>query len=392
MKKTIRDFSLNCKTVVLRCDLNVSMKDGKIIDDTRIKESLETIKYILNNNAKVVILSHLGKIKTEEDKKKNNLKIVCDRLNEYLDNKITFIDSYEKDIKKIIESIPFGKGVMLQNTRYFDLENKKESNCDEELSKYFASLGDIFINDAFGLIHRCHASNVGISKYLASGIGFLVEKELINLNKLDNPKRPFSVIMGGAKVSDKINIIDSLIEKVDKLFIGGAMCFTFLKSKGIFVGNSLVEDEELNYCKNLLEKYENKIILPIDINGSYDFNNESTLENYSIMNIPKNFIGMDIGYKTIKMFQDELEGTKTLFWNGPLGVYEFLNYQNGTKEILSYVSKNIETTIIGGGDIVSCCNILGLNKNISFISTGGGASLSYIANKNQPGLENIKEI
>lgn len=390
MKKTIKDFSLDLKTVILRCDLNVTIKDNKIVDDTRIKESLETIKYILNNNAKVVILSHLGKVKTEEDKEKNNLKIVCDRLNYYLGNKITFVE-YEDDVKKIINDIPYKTGVLLQNTRYFDLDNKKESNCDDDLSKYFASFGDIFINDAFGLIHRCHASNVGISKLLPSGIGFLMEKELKNLDMLDNPKRPFCVIMGGAKVSDKIEVINSLIDKVDKLFIGGAMCFTFLKSKNINVGNSLVEDHLLEYCSNLLDNYKDKIILPIDVNGSSKFNNEEKLENYSIMNIPTAFIGMDIGKKTIELFKDELSSCETVFWNGPLGVYEFTKYQQGTKDILEFVCDNVSTVILGGGDIVSCCNILGYNKKVSFISTGGGASLAYLANKNQPGLEYISE-
>lgn len=390
MKKTIKDFSLDFKTVILRCDLNVTIKDNKIVDDTRIKESLETIKYILDNNAKVVILSHLGKVKTLEDKEKNNLKIVCDRLNYYLDNKITFAE-YDYDVKKIIDDTPYKKGVLLQNTRYFDLDNKKESNCDQELSKYFASLGDIFINDAFGLIHRCHASNVGISKLLPSGIGFLMEKELKNLDMLDNPKRPFYVIMGGAKVSDKIEVINSLIDKVDKLFIGGAMCFTLLKSKNINIGASLVEDNLLEYCSNLLEKYKDKIILPIDVNGAFSFNSETPLENYSIMNIPTTFIGMDIGKKSVELFKDELSSCKTLFWNGPLGVYEFTKYQQGTKDILEFVCNNVETVILGGGDIVSCCNILGYNKKVSFISTGGGASLAYLANKNQPGLKYISE-
>ena len=390
MKKTIKDFSLDFKTVILRCDLNVTIKDNKIVDDTRIKESLETIKYILDNNAKVVILSHLGKVKTLEDKEKNNLKIVCDRLNYYLDNKITFVE-YDYDVKKIIDDTPYKKGVLLQNTRYFDLDNKKESNCDQELSKYFASLGDIFINDAFGLIHRCHASNVGISKLLPSGIGFLMEKELKNLDMLDNPKRPFYVIMGGAKVSDKIEVINSLIDKVDKLFIGGAMCFTFLKSKNINIGASLVEDNLLEYCSNLLEKYKDKIILPIDVNGAFSFNSETPLENYSIMNIPTTFIGMDIGKKSVELFKDELSSCKTLFWNGPLGVYEFTKYQQGTKDILEFVCNNVETVILGGGDIVSCCNILEYNKKVSFISTGGGASLAYLANKNQPGLKYISE-
>lgn len=218
-----------------------------------------------------------------------------------------------------------------------------------------------------------------------------MEKELNHLDMLDNPTRPFCVIMGGAKVSDKIEVINSLIGKVDKLFIGGAMCFTFLKSRNIDVGNSLVENHLLEYCSNLLDKYKDKIILPIDVDGAFSFNNEEKLENYSIMNIPSSFIGMDIGKKSVELFKDELSSCKTLFWNGPLGVYEFSKYQEGTKDILEFVCDNIETVILGGGDIVSCCNILGYNKRVSFISTGGGASLAYLANKNQPGLEYISE-
>lgn len=391
--KYITNFNIENKTVILRCDLNVSIKDNKIIDDTRIVKSLKTINYILDHKAKLIIMSHLGKIKCEEDKIKNSMEIVYKRLNELLPNKITFVP-YTKDerIKKELDNIDYGHGILLENTRFEDLNNKKESNCDEELSKYWASLGDIFINDAFGMLHRGHASNLGISTYLPSGIGFLVKEELTNLNKLDNPKRPYAIIMGGAKVSDKIKIIDNLITKVDKLFIGGAMAFTFLKSKGIKVGNSLVEDEYLDYCAKLLKDYPNKIILPIDFNGSLEgFKNDPDAVTYNIMNIPDNFIGMDIGPKSIGIYKDELSEIKTIFWNGPLGVYEFDKYQTGTKEILNYIANNIETTIVGGGDIVSCANKFGFNKKLTYISTGGGASLEYIVNKDLPGLKNIKE-
>lgn len=392
MKKTVRDFNLKEKIVILRCDLNVPIKKDKIIDDTRIIESIETIDYILDKNAKLIILSHLGKIKTEKDKKSNSLKIVYERLNQLLSNKVTFIPFTRDDsIKEIIDNLDYGKAVLLENTRFEDLDNKKESNCDMELAKYWASLGDIFINDAFGTIHRKHASNFGISSYLESGIGFLIEKEIKQLSKLDNPKRPFSVIMGGSKVSDKIDIINGLIDKVDNLYIGGAMAFTFLKASNINVGKSMVEEEMIDTCKKLLTKYVNKIILPVDFYGSNEFSDKNNKELFYITDIEDDFIGMDIGTQTIDMFKNQLEETKTLFWNGPLGVYEFDKYKNGTQEILKFVSENIETIILGGGDIVASATNLGFINKITFASTGGGATLEYLVNKNLPGLENIKE-
>lgn len=393
MKKTVKDFDLENKTVILRCDLNVPIKKEKIVDDTRIIESIETIDYILDKGAKLIILSHLGKVKTEEDKKNNSLKIVSDRLNKLLSNKVTFVPYInDEKIKDEINKLEYGKAILLENTRFEDIDGKKESNCDMKLAKYWASLGDIFINDAFGTLHRKHASNYGISSYIDSGIGFLVEKEMKELSRLDDPRRPFSIIMGGAKVSDKIEIIKGLIDKVNYLYIGGAMAFTFLKASDINVGKSLVEEEMINTCKELLTKYVNKIILPVDFFGSNEFNDKNKKELYYITDIPNDFIGMDIGTQTIDMFKNQLEGTNTLFWNGPLGVYEFNQYQNGTKEILNFVSENIETVILGGGDIVSCLNNMKYSNKITFASTGGGATLEYLVNKKLPGLENIKDI
>lgn len=391
MKKTIKDVQVNNKTVILRCDLNVSIKNGKIIDDTRIKSSLTTINYLLENNAKVVILSHLGKVKTIEDKEKYSMKIIYEVLKETLKDKIIFIP-YTKDpiIKESIDELNCGQCCLLENTRYEDLEGKKESGCDLELAKYWASLGDIFVNDAFGTIHRKHASNYGISTFLPSYAGFLVEKELKNLDVLDKPKRPFAVIMGGAKVSDKLEIINNLIDKVDKLFIGGAMAFTFLKASDINVGNSVVEEDMLDVCKELLVKYQNKIILPIDFYGSNKFSNEKEKELFFITDINDDFIGMDIGRQSIDTFINELDDVNTLFWNGPLGVYEFDKYKFGTEEVLKYVTNNIPVVILGGGDIVGCANDLGYKDKVTFASTGGGATLEYLANKDLPGLKNIK--
>jgi len=390
--KTIRDFDLDKKTVILRCDLNVSIKNGKIIDNTRIVNSIPTINYLLEHNSKVVILSHLGKVKTVEDKKKNGLEIVYKELTKYLNNKIKFVPYTNNPIiKEEINNMEYGTCILLENTRFEDIDNKKESKQDEELSKYWASLGDIFINDAFGTIHRRHESNYGISKYLNSGIGFLVEKEIENLSKLDNPKRPFAVIMGGAKVSDKISIINGLIEKVDYLFIGGAMAFTFLKAADINVGKSLIEEDMVPICKELLTKYVNKIILPVDFYGSKKFSNLTKKEMYFITDTPDYFIGMDIGSQTLDMFKNELKDVETIFMNGPLGVYEFSKYRNGTKEIVKFLIDNKKEIYIGGGDIVGCVKNLNLEKGVTYISTGGGATLEFIANHNLPGLINIGE-
>ena len=320
--KTILDLYLKNRTVILRCDLNVSIKNGKIIDDTKIKESLKTIKYILDQGGKVVIMSHLGKIKTEEDKQKNDMKIVYERLNELLPDKISFINETSGlKLKKAVKKLEYGKGLLLQNTRYEDLPKNKESGCDKKLSKFWAKLGDFYVNDAFGTIHRMHASNYGISNYLESAVGFLVMKELENLNRLDNPKRPFVVIMGGSKISDKIGIIKSLIKQADYILIGGAMAFTFLEAKGYRVGRSLFEEKYIDYCKELLKHYGDRLILPVDVYGTYNLTEKPDVILQDVENIPNDFIGLDIGDETIKLFQSILKNTKTIFWNGPLGAY-----------------------------------------------------------------------
>lgn len=390
MKKSVKDFDVKGRTVVLRCDFNVSIKDGVILDDTRICASLKTINYLLDNGSKVVILSHFGKVKSKEDMDKYNLELVYDRLNELIPNKFKFVSSLDDDeIRNEVLNLDFGKGVLLQNTRFYDLDGKRESSCDMELAKFWASLGDLFINDAFGTLHRKHASNYGVSCYLPSGIGFLVEEEVSNLDKLDNPCRPFAVIMGGSKVSDKLAIINSLIERVDYLLVGGAMAFTFLRAKGYEVGKSLQEEEQISYCRDLLSKYGDKIVLPIDFYGSDSYSNDDKrLEEVS--SFVDSFMGLDIGDKSISLFKEKLKGVKTLFWNGPMGVYEFDNYKNGTYEVMNFICDNIDVTILGGGDIVTCVNEFDLNSKVTFVSTGGGASLSYIVDKNLPGLVNIE--
>ena len=287
MKKTIKDFDLNGKKVIIRVDFNVPVKNGKILDDTRIKESLETINYAIENNAKVILMSHLGRVKTLEDKQNNSLKIVSERLGELLNKNIIFVPTTKGELlEKSILDMNCKDVLLMENTRFEDIDGKKESSNDESLGKYWASLGDIFINDAFGTAHRSHASNVGIASNIESGVGFLIEKELIELEKVtENPKRPFTVILGGAKVSDKIGVIENLSEKADYILIGGAMAFTFLYSQGLKIGKSLLDSESVEFAKNIMEKYRSKIILPIDIVAAKDMDENSSSREIFISDI-----------------------------------------------------------------------------------------------------------
>ena len=392
MKKTIKDFELESKKVIIRCDLNVPMKDGKIEDDNRIKESLETIEYAINHNAKVILLSHLGRIKEESDKEKNSLLPIAKRLSELLNKDIIFISKTRgKEIEEVINNLKNGEVVLLENTRFEDLDGKKESNNDKELASYWSSLGDIFINDAFGTIHRSHASNVGIASILPSGVGFLVEKELNSLSKLNNPNRPYVVILGGAKVSDKLGVIQNLITKADEIIIGGAMAFTFLKARGLEVGKSLVEDDYINFCQEIEKNYPNKIVLPVDVVVAEEIEEAKPSTNKLVNEINKNEIGLDLGSQTIELIKEILSTAKTVVWNGPLGYYEIKKYQTSTKEILKYLTENHINTILGGGDIVAASNKLGYKEKVSHASTGGGATLEYLEGKELPGLKVITE-
>lgn len=392
MKKTIRDFNLKNKKVIIRCDFNVPIKDGKIIDDTRIKNSLETIKYAIDKNAKVILLSHLGRIKEESDKVKNNLDVVAKRLSKLLNKKVTFIDEVVGEkVETAISKMKDKDVILLQNTRYEDLDGKKESKCDLEFAKQLASYGDIFINDAFGTIHRAHASNYGISKYLESGIGFLIEKELEKLAILNNPKDPFVIIMGGAKVADKIGVIDNLLPKCDKLLIGGGMAFTFLQAEGYEIGNSIFDADSLEYCQRLLKEYPNKIVLPIDVACSMEYKDSDKRIEKDINEIDFHEMGLDIGEKTLNLFEKYLKEAKTVFWNGPLGVYEFSLYAKNTDELLNYLGKSKAKVVLGGGDIVAAASKLSITDKFYHVSTGGGATLEYLSGKELPGLENIEE-
>ena len=392
MKRTIRDFNLENKKVIIRCDFNVPIKDGKIVDNNRIVQSLDTIKYAINSNAKVILMSHLGKIKTEEDLEKNDLSIVAEELSNLLSKKIYFVNTTRgKELEDIIDSLETGEAVLIQNTRYEDLNGKLESSNDEYLGKYWASLGDIFINDAFATAHRAHASNVGIASNLPSGIGFLVEKELEKLSSLNNPAPPYVVILGGAKISDKIEIVDSLIKKANKILIGGGMAFTFLKALGNNIGNSICDDESLDFAKTMLLQYRDKIVLPVDVVVTKEFSDNPNNTLKSVDELDTDDIGLDIGKKTIEAFEDILGEAKTIFWNGTLGYSEFKNYCDGTKKILDYITSLNVNVILGGGDTVAASKVLGYYDKVSYASTGGGAALEFIAGKTLPGIDIIKD-
>ena len=391
MKKTVKDININSKKVIIRCDFNVPIKDGKITDDTRIVKSLPTIKYCLEHNAKLILMSHLGRVKTEEDKTKNDLSVVATRLSELLEKHVTFVNATRgEELEEAISNMKDKDIVLIQNTRYEDLEGKKESGCDMELAKYWASLGEVFVNDAFGTLHRAHASNVGISTYLPSCVGLLVEQELNALSYLFNPDRPFIIILGGAKVSDKIGLIENLLPKCDKILIGGGMAFTFLKAEGYNIGNSLLDEEALSFCKKILKENEDKIILPVDVvcNDEY-IDTKGTIKD--ITELTDNDMGLDIGPNTVNIFKNNLASAKTIMWNGPLGVYEFKNYVKGTNDVITYLTEINAKTVLGGGDIVAAASACNVEDKLYHISTGGGATLEYLEGKELKGLKNIPE-
>ena len=388
--KRIENVDLKNKKVIIRVDYNVPLDDNfKIVDDNRIKESLKTIKYCLDNNCKIILLSHLGKVKEESDKKNKSLKVVGERLSELLDKTVTFIpEARGKLVDDAVNNMKEKDIILLENTRFLDLEGKLESGCNSELSKYWASLADVFINDAFGTIHRSHASNVGIAKYAKiSCLGFLVLKEIDNLMPIiNNPEKPFTVIMGGAKVSDKIGVIEKLVKNADYILIGGAMAYTFLKASDIEIGKSLVDEESLEFARKMLN-CSNKIILPID--HVVTSNTESN--NYTIKDmLDKDDIGLDIGPKTIELFKKYLERSKTIFWNGPMGYYENETYEKGTKAICEIISKIDAISVVGGGDSASCVINMGYKDKFTHVSTGGGASLEMLEGKSLPGIEVMK--
>lgn len=390
MKKTIKDFNLEGKTVIIRCDLNVPMKNNVIIDDTRIKASVRTIKYAINHHAKVILLSHLGKVKIEEDKETNSLYPVSFALSNYLNCEVKFShETKGKELKQKATNLQNGEVLLIENTRFEDLNGQKESHCNLNLAKYWASLGDIFINDAYGSSHRSHASVTGIPKYIPSGIGFLVEREIKKLDSiLNSSTHPFVVIMGGKKVDDKIVLIEKLLTKCDKLLIGGAMSFTFLYALGYNTGKSIVSIDKVPLVKKLLDKYSDKIILPNDF---VTLNKEECL-TLDINDFKDNDIGYDIGPLTIKTFQKSLEGSRRVIINGPMGMFEDPRFTNGTDKILKYLDKNNIKTLVGGGDSASAVNKLGYADRFYHVSTGGGATLKYMEDNTLIGIDAIDEV
>ena len=389
-KKTIRDVELKNKVVLMRVDFNVPMAGGVITDDNRIVQALPTIKYALEHGAKLVLFSHLGRIKEEADKAKNTLAPLAKRLSELLGKEVKFVPVTRGEaLEKAIKEMAAGDIVMFENTRFEDLDGKKESKNDPELGKYWASLGDVFVNDAFGTAHRAHASNAGIAANMDTVVsGFLIEKEINCLSKaVDNPVHPYVAILGGAKVSDKISVIENLLNKADKIIICGAMAYTFYKALGYEVGTSKCELDFVDYAKGLLEKAQNKIILPVDTVVAKEFDKDAESKVVDSDKIPADEMGMDIGPKSLEKFAKELEGAKTVVWNGPAGVFEFPKFAKGTNGICELLA-NLKgaTTIIGGGDSAAAAEKLGYAEKFTHVSTGGGASLEYLEGKTLPGI------
>lgn len=392
MKKTIRDFELCDKKVLIRCDLNVPIENGIILDDNRIKESLKTINYAIEKKAKVILLSHLGRIKTEEDKKNNSLFIVSKRLEELLGRKVKFINETRGSVlENAINEMNPGDVILMENTRYEDLDGKKESSNDAELGKYWAGLGDIFINDAFGTAHRSHASNVGISSNLPSGIGFLVEKELNMLSITLKPDKPYITIIGGSKMKDKIHVMDKLVKDSDYVLLGGGIANTFLVARGVDVKSSVYDEESVEHARKLLEEYPNKIILPVDGYGSKEYKDGLEVYYSDVNEVEDGVLILDLGPKTLEVYKKYIKLAKTVFWNGPIGVYFFKNFENGTKNLCEILKNSKANVVIGGGDSAAAAINFGYKNSFYHISTGGGASLEFVEGKKLPGIESIDD-
>lgn len=393
-KKVITDLEVGSKRVIVRVDFNVPMsktEEGKITDNARIVAALPTIKYLIENNARIILLSHLGRPKGEA-KKEFSLAPAAKELSKLLNKDVKFLQSnlvVDDNVKDEVLKLKDGEVALLENTRF---RNEETKNIDD-FSKELAELGELYINDAFGTSHRAHCSNVGLCKFLPSAVGFLVEKEISIMGKaLSNPERPFVAILGGAKVSDKITVIENLIEKVDSIIIGGGMAFTFLKSLGYSVGKSLLEDDKVDFAKELIEKAKSKnvkILLPIDVVVSKEFSNDSEFKTVNIDSIEDDYMGLDIGEKTVKLFSDEINNAKTVVWNGPMGVFEMSNFAKGTFEIAKAIAESEAISIIGGGDSASAAEKSGYKDKITHISTGGGASLEFLEGKILPGIDLI---
>ncbi|MGN0705835.1 MAG: phosphoglycerate kinase [Lentihominibacter sp.] len=393
MKKTVRDVELKGKKVLCRCDFNVPMKDGKITDDFRIVSSLPTVKYLIEQGARVILMSHMGKPKGEP-KPELSLGPVALRLTELLGQEVKFISCptvISDSVREMAEGLSDGEVMLLENTRYRAEETKSEEPFTGEL----ASLGELFVNDAFGTAHRDHSSTAGIARYLPTVSGFLIEKEVKFLgDALDKPERPFVAIMGGAKVGDKIPVIENLMKKVDTIIIGGGMTYTFFKAKGYEIGKSILDSDSIELSGELLRKAEAagvKIMLPVDTLCTDDFSENNVIEVYDADKIPAELMGMDIGPKTIAIYEEEIAKAKTIVWNGPMGVFENPKFEAGTKAVAQALADSDAVTVIGGGDSAAAVEQFGLKDRMTHVSTGGGASMEFLEGKVLPGIACIEE-
>ncbi|MCK8607710.1 phosphoglycerate kinase [Apilactobacillus ozensis] len=401
-KTIISDLDLQDKKVLMRVDFNVPVSNGVVGDDNRIVAALPTINYVIEHGGKAILFSHLGRIKSEDDKEGLSLRPVAEKLSKLIEKPVTFVPATEgKQLEDAINNMNDGEIVLVENTRYEDVVNgeqvKRESGNDPKLGEYWASLGDCFVNDAFGTAHRAHASNVGIAKAMeAAGKpvagGFLIEKEIKFLgDAVNNPERPFVAILGGAKVSDKIGVIDHLLEKADKIIIGGGMTYTFYAAMGHEIGNSLVEKDKIEVAKNILDKAGDKLVLPVDsvVAPKFDNNVETQVVGEDI---PDGQMALDIGPKSVELFENVLKTAKTVVWNGPMGVFEMSNFAKGTLAIGKFLGDLKEaTTIVGGGDSTAAVKELGVSDKLTHISTGGGASLAYLEGDTLPGIAALSD-
>ena len=396
-KLTVKDVELKGKKVLVRVDFNVPVKDGVITNDNRITAALPTIKYILEQGGRAILFSHLGRVKEEADKEGKSLAPVAADLAAKLGQDVKFVPGVTRgaELEAAVNALEDGQVLLVENTRFEDVDGKKESKNDPELGKYWASLGDgIFVNDAFGTAHRAHASNVGISANVEKAVaGFLLENEIAYIQEaVENPERPFVAILGGSKVSDKIGVIENLLEKADKVLIGGGMTYTFFKAQGIEIGNSLVEEDKLDVAKALLEKSNGKLILPVDSKEANAFADYTEVKYTEGEAIDPGFLGLDIGPKSIAKFDEALTGAKTVVWNGPMGVFENPDFQAGTIGVMDAIVKQPGVkSIIGGGDSAAAAINLGYADKFSWISTGGGASMELLEGKELPGLAALTE-
>ncbi len=393
MKKTVKDINVQGKRVIVRCDFNVPMKDGAISDDIRIVAALPTVRYLLQQGAKVILMSHMGRPEGEPNMK-YTLKPVADRLAQLLEQEVLFVSAptvVDDEVKAAAEALEDGQVMLLENVRF----RKEETKNGADFAKELASLADIFVNDAFGTAHRAHASTAGIASYLPAVSGFLIEKEVEFLgNAVENPKRPFVAIMGGAKVGDKIPVIENLLKKVDTLIIGGGMAYTFFKAEGLEIGTSILDKDSLELAPQLLKKAEDagvKMLLPIDVVAADEFKNDAKSVIVDKDAIPQDMMGMDIGPKTVELYKEAIADAQTIVWNGPMGVFEMDNFAKGTRAIAEALAESKAVTVIGGGDSAAAVEQFGLADKMTHISTGGGASLEFLEGKVLPGVAVLED-